>query len=51
MEAYIVWKNRPPPVFEEDSIPLSEYNIADASDDNEIDSNKIVKIVNDGGWG
>ena len=51
MEAYIVWENRPPPVFEEDSTPLSDCNIADTSDNNEIDSNKIVKIVNEGGEG
>ena len=45
MEAYIVWKNRPPPVFEEDSSPLSNDNIDDDTDD--VD--EVVEIINDRG--
>jgi len=45
MDAYIVWKNRPPPVFEEDSSPLSYDNIDDDTDD--VD--EVVEIINDGG--
>ena len=46
MEAYIVWKNRPPPCFDEDSSHLSDDNInVDESDD--VD--EIVEIINEEG--
>ena len=46
MEAYIVWKNRPPPCFDEDSSHLSDDNINVDESDN-VD--KIVKISNEEG--
>ena len=44
-----MWKNIPPPFFEEDSSPLSYVNIAEASDDDKIGYDGVVKIVHEGG--
>ena len=51
METYIVWKNRPPPVFVEDSPPLPEVDNRDASDDDEsaTGNDENIEIVNEGG--